>query len=385
MAALRVPLCFRVWMIAADGSGAVPASEGIGAHIWPHGAPVWTPDGEGLIAAGGLGDSGALLAYDRRSGERRVLMRADAVFGLLQFLADGRTFIAVASTPRTPSMVVRGGLTGAALTPVFDANEWLADVATASVQPVRFAATDGQEISGWLVAPVAAAAPPPDVHYGPNAAWGPAFAFGAQVLAGRGIATLLLNPRGSTGYGDAFAAAADFGGADFADLQTGLDTLIASGTIDGARLGIMGLSYGGFMASWAIAHTDRFRAAVSINGIANQLTWQLTSDTGSFFYAGAFGDPFASDENLARAWQRSPLAYSARIRTPLLLLQSEDDYRCPIDQGEELFGALAARGATVELIRFPNAAHDLNGSAAPVHAYLAQCLTLEWFERFIGI
>jgi dipeptidyl aminopeptidase/acylaminoacyl peptidase len=234
------------------------------------------------------------------------------------------------------------------------------------------------------VTPAVAERPPAcvlDVHYGPNAAWGPGFAFQAQLFASRGIATLFLNPRGSTGYGDAFAAAADYGGNDFADLLLGIDDLVARQRIDGARLGIMGLSYGGFMANWAITQTSRFRAAVSINGIANHLTWSLLSDTGSFFYRNVFGDPFASDASLAAHWAHSPLAFAAQVETPLLLVQSERDWRCPIAEGEQLFGALVAQGKSVELLRVPDAEHDLVRTAAPLHAYLVYGAILEWFER----
>ncbi len=400
MAALTVPLAIRMWVVALDGGGAVAASDGLGAHIWPHGGPVWLPDGERVIGAGGRGDAGALVVYDRRTRSHSIAFESEAVFGLLQ-LVPGGGVLAAASTLRNPSALVRASLDGGTFVPVFDVNGWLDEVDVAPAVRIGFAAADGLPISGWLVTPAERSAvpasapsaapttspPPPcvlDVHYGPNAAWGPAFNFGAQLCASRGIATLQLNPRGSAGYGDAFAAAADFGERDFSDLLAGLDALCAAGRIDGARLGITGLSYGGFMATWAIGQTDRFGAAVSINGISNQLSWYLLSDTGLFFYENAFGDPFADEEHRARYWRHSPLAHSARITTPLLLLQSEDDLRCPIDQGEALFGALVARGQTVELIRFPGAAHDLAGSAAPVHALLAHGLSLAWFERFLG-
>jgi dipeptidyl aminopeptidase/acylaminoacyl peptidase len=388
IAALQVPLAIRLWLVAADGSGAIPVSDGLGAHLWPGGAPLWSPSGQRVMIAGGIGNAGQLLAYDLRSATTSVLLKADAVFGVLQLLPDEMSFIAVASTPQSPSLLVRGSLAGGALEPLLDLNaEWLAAVEIAPTRPVHFTSSDGCTISGWLVTPPHTDEPHPcllDVHYGPNAAWGPSFAFGAQVAAGRGFATLFLNPRGSTGYGEDFAAAADYGGADFADLLRGLDVLIAQGAIDGERLGIMGLSYGGFMANWAITQTQRFRAAVSINGIANQLTWYLLSDTGLLFYRKQFGDPFADPSIMDTYWRHSPIANAANVTTPLLLLQSENDFRCPIAEGEQMFGALVAQGKTVELIRVPNASHDLLGTAAPLHAYLAQCATIEWFERFIA-
>ncbi len=389
---LRAPLAIRLWVVAADGGGALAASDSFGAHIWPAGAPVWSFAGDRVLTAAAFGAHGQLIAYAPETRDTRVVLRAEAVFGQLALMPDGTSFVAAATTPHNPGLLVGGSLAGGELEPLVDLNAaWLAEIEAAPVRRVAFAARDGRAIDGWLVTPATGHAPFPcitDVHYGPNAAWGPAFSLPAQAAAGRGFATLLLNPRGSTGYGDAFAGAADFGGSDFTDLLDGIDMLVAQNVIDGERLGITGLSYGGFMATWAIAHSRRFRAAVSINGIVNWLSWYLISDTGLFFFENAFGDPFPSHpaggkSTLARFWRHSPLAHAADIETPLLLLQSENDYRCPIDQGEQIFGALVARGKTVEMLRFPGAAHDLMGTAAPLHAGLAVEETIAWFERFM--
>ena len=254
---------------------------------------------------------------------------------------------------------------------------------------LRFAASDDLEIEAWLYRPRQPASSRPfplilHVHGGPMAAWGNIFLFQAQTLATAGYASLYINPRGSTGYGQAFTRQADWGEKDFGDLMAGVEAVLARGEADPRRVGITGLSYGGFMTLWALGHTDRFAAGVAINGISNFVSLYGVSDVSNLLLDLELGGPFwTSEEQWQRYRYHSPLTYVERITAPLLLLQGENDYRCPIEQGEQMLTALRVRRQTVELIRVPGASHGIAMSAWPHQGYFQWRLSQEWFDRYL--
>jgi dipeptidyl aminopeptidase/acylaminoacyl peptidase len=151
--------------------------------------------------------------------------------------------------------------------------------------------------------------------------------------------------------------------------------------IDPDRLGVLGGSYGGFMTSWVVGHTDRFRAACSERAVNNQLTMAWTSDIGTYFEAGYFGVTHLEDPG--EFLRQSPITYADAITTPLLILHSEQDLRCPISQAEELFVALRLRGREVEFVRFPGASHELSRSGPPRQRVERAQIILEWFRRHL--
>ncbi|HEU5228714.1 MAG TPA: S9 family peptidase [Ktedonobacteraceae bacterium] len=248
---------------------------------------------------------------------------------------------------------------------------------------ITWQGSDGLEIEGWLyLPPLAEDAKAPlilAVHGGPTLAWGDSYTHEFQVQASRGYAVLAPNPRGSTGYGEEFCRMVlnDWGGADFQDLMAGIDHVIATEPIDGTRLGIGGLSYGGYMTNWAITQTDRFKAAVSRNGISNFLTASLLSDQTIWFNLAM------SDENLQR--ERSALTFVDRIKTPLLLLHAENDLRCPFSEAMQLFVALRKRKQPAELVRYHNCSHliDWPDMGTPQQRVDRIRRTIEWFEHFV--
>lgn len=248
---------------------------------------------------------------------------------------------------------------------------------------ITWQGSDGLAIEGWLyLPPLAEDAKAPLLlapHGGPTLAWGDSYNHEFQVQASRGYAILAPNPRGSAGYGEEFCRKVlnDWGGADFQDLMAGLDHVIATEPIDGSRLGIGGLSYGGYMTNWAITQTDRFKAAVSRNGISNLLTASFLSDQTIWFNLSM------SDESLQR--ERSALTFADQIKTPLLLLHSENDLRCPFSESMQLFVALRKRKQPVELVRYHNVSHlmDWPGMGTPQQRLDRIRRTIEWFEHFV--
>jgi dipeptidyl aminopeptidase/acylaminoacyl peptidase len=201
----------------------------------------------------------------------------------------------------------------------------------------------------------------------------------AVLLAAAGYAVLLPNPRGSTGRGHAFAQAVigESGAKDFADIMAGVDRCIADGIADPGRLGISGLSYGGFMSGWAVTQTNRFGAAVAFSVIANQQSFYLTSEVAGYAEAilhGAWSDP------AGQFVSRSPVFHAHRCTTPTLVIQGQQDRCTPTGQGEELFGAIALTGTECELVVYPREGH------VPVErAHLLDALqrTQAWFDRHL--
>jgi len=177
-----------------------------------------------------------------------------------------------------------------------------------------------------------------------------------QSLAGAGYVVLLPNPRGSSTYGEEFtqACVGDWGGKDFEDLMTGIDELVRRGIADPDRLYVGGYSYGGFMTTWTVGHTDRFRAAIVGAPVANQISMVGTDDIPRFDVYELGATPFDNPEEYR---QRSPVTYLANVKTPVLLVHHEGDLRCPIGQSEEIFQGLKMLGKEVEFARYPGGFH----------------------------
>ena len=261
----------------------------------------------------------------------------------------------------------------------------IADTVFPDVRTVRWTAADGLEIEGLLMTPHGAEGPLPLltlVHGGPTWNWGAFFSDSepnAVLLASAGYACLLPNPRGSIGRGHAFAQAVigDSGGMDFRDVMAGVDACIAMGVADPERLGISGLSYGGYMAGWAVTQTERFKAAVAMSVVSNYVSFHLTSEVWMYdemILRGDWNDP------ASQYGERSPVTHAHRCRTPTLVIQGAEDRCTPVGQGWELANAIAASGTEVELVVYPREGHVPMERA---HALDAIRRTQAWFDRHL--
>jgi dipeptidyl aminopeptidase/acylaminoacyl peptidase len=199
-----------------------------------------------------------------------------------------------------------------------------------------------------------------------------------QALAAAGYVVLLPNPRGSTTYGEAFSEACvrDWGGKDYEDIMTGVDEIVRLDVADPDRLYLGGYSYGGFMTSWAIGRTNRFRAALVGAPVSNQVSMFGTGDIPLFDMFEVGGTP---QENPEEYRQRSPVTHLANVQTPVLLLHHEGDLRCPIGQSEEIFHALKAQGKEVEFVRYPGGFHTYN-THAPTQSVDHTKRIIAWYE-----
>ncbi|MGG1571699.1 alpha/beta hydrolase family protein [Fictibacillus sp. NRS-1165] len=190
------------------------------------------------------------------------------------------------------------------------------------------------------------------------------------------------NPRGSFGYGQEFVKACmgDYGGGDYRDLMSALDHALEHyDFIDPEQLVVTGGSYGGFMTNWIIGHTSRFKAAVTQRSISNWLSFYGVSDIGFYFTKWEIGNHLYEDPE--KVWHHSPLRLSSRMETPLLILHGEEDYRCPVEQAEQLFIALKQQDKTVKFVRFPKADHNLSRNGDPGLRVARLQYIVNWFDE----
>lgn len=373
---------------------------GIDRNVGPYGYgrdPVWW--GDRLIAS--VEDAGNIHVYSfPADGEEKpeALVEGDRWVGSLD-VAGGTLAVAVSRPTSFSEIVVRdlpegsGGerqLTGLS-------RAFLSRVAVSEPVAFQAASDDGTEVPCWAMAPVGCEEGRRyptllNVHGGPFTSYGNRFFDEFQVQAGAGFGVLYCNPRGSSGYSEAWGravrwpeckedAGSGWGGVDFEDVMACVDEAISRFSwIDPDRLGILGGSYGGYMTSWAVGHTDRFKAACSERACNNLLTLENNSDIATSFkgYVGA------SQLEAPEAYLRqSPISYVKEMTTPILIVHSDEDLRCPIDQAEELFVALRLLGREPVFYRFPGESHELSRSGKPQHRVQRAEIILEWFRRHL--
>jgi len=398
-------------------------------------APVWSADGSAIACRHTPDDfdyphHGEIAVLDASTGERRVLTASldrncapypeirepvwdgDSLLFVLEDSGYNPLYRVAADGSSEPEPVlgevwvtafdcVDGEIVHSASTPtslpeIYSGDRRLTEVGPAweSVEPERFTATsaDGSEVEAWIMRPRDFE---PDrryplllnVHGGPFAQYGSRFFDEFQIYAAAGYAVLYSNPRGSSGYSEEWGRAIrgpveggpGWGTRDYEDVMAVMDEALERfDFIDPDRLGVLGGSYGGFMTSWILGHTDRFRAACSERSVNNFVLEGGSSDIGWAFkgIVGAYW--FEAPEVYL---QISPSTYAADITTPLLVLHSENDLRCPLGHGEDLFAILRVLKRDVELVIFPAEGHNLSRTGSPAHRVMRFETILEWFER----
>jgi dipeptidyl aminopeptidase/acylaminoacyl peptidase len=259
----------------------------------------------------------------------------------------------------------------------------------ADVERFTYKSADDWDLDGFLVKPLGWQEGKKyplvlSIHGGPAGQYGVDWYHEFQVYAAKGYAVLFTNPRGSTGYGQKFERGIvnEWGGKDYLDVMNGLDAALRKYPwIDQNRLGVTGGSYGGFMTNWIVGHTDRFKAAVTLRSVSNFISDEGTRD-GAYGHTPDFtGDLF---ERFDFYWDRSPLKYAKNVKTPTLILHSDNDFRVPIEQGEQWFRALRHFGVTTEIVFFPRENHNLTRTGEPKHLVESLNWQLYWFDRFLN-
>ncbi|MEM2308549.1 MAG: S9 family peptidase [Sulfolobales archaeon] len=308
-----------------------------------------------------------------------------------EFDLAGSSLVFVMSDPVSPPELYVQDLESALRRKLTDYNNWVGEVGLARPVRMAFIASDGVEVEGWVLPPIAKALESGgrspavlEIHGGPKSKFGYAFMFEFHLLSSRGFYVLYINPRGSDGYSEDFAdIRLKYGERDLEDILEGLDyALSLEPGIDPERVGVTGLSYGGFMTNWVVTRTDRFKAAVSQNGISMWLTEYGVTDIGFYFVPDQIGaTPFSEPELLQ---VKSPIYYVENVKTPVLFIHSMNDYRCFIDQSIAMHTALKHLNKESALALFREGGHTFAWTGKPRARYKRYKIMLEWFEKHLG-
>ena len=249
-------------------------------------------------------------------------------------------------------------------------------------QELTVDSADGYPVHGWLVLPPGKGPHPVllNIHGGPFSQYTAALFDEAQVYAAAGYAVLMCNPRGSSGYGQAHGRSIKekMGTVDMQDVLSFLDGALAKfQELDGGALGIMGGSYGGYLTAWTISQDHRFKAAIVERGFLDPVSFIGSSDIGWFFggeYTGSSAEQMAA---------QSPMATVRNVQTPSLVIHSEEDLRCPVEQGQRYFTALKQQGVDAAFLVFPGENHELSRSGTPHHRKQRFEEILRWWARYL--
>jgi dipeptidyl aminopeptidase/acylaminoacyl peptidase len=423
-----------VWVIAADGGPLTKISD----HDESDNSPRWAPDGKTIAYVGEVHDRDhpKIWLAPATGGAASVLAanNLDLIPGDLEWSDDGRSLYfetgvkgedhlfrvdlaaksvtQVTSGPRavhgadfnssTKTIVYLSNdfkhlddlfvadLNGANERKLTNLNEalWL-QLQLADVERFTYKSADNWDIDGFLVKPIGWQEGKKypvilSVHGGPAGQYGVDWYHEFQVYAARGYAVVFTNPRGSTGYGQKFerGIVGEWGGKDYQDIMNGLDAALKKyHWLDADHMGVTGGSYGGYMTNWIVGHTDRFKAAVTLRSLSNFISDDGTRD-GAYGHSPDFGGDIFQKFDLF--WDRSPLKYAKNVKTPTLILHSDNDFRVPIEQGEQWFRALKHFGVTTEIVMFPRENHNLTRTGEPKHLIESLNWQLYWFDRFVN-
>jgi dipeptidyl aminopeptidase/acylaminoacyl peptidase len=394
----------HVWVMRADGSQRLELGRAVDNR---QGVPQWAPDGRRLYFTLQARGRVHLVALDSTAPappeSAMMIVRAE---GSVSSVSVGRTQILLAmSTPQSPAELyalpvptpeaARAGSSSAtsesavparpqALTSVNAA--LLQTRPRAPVESLTFT-NEGLQVEAFLTRPVQTVESAPAsvplivmIHGGPHGQQGPAFNHKAQVYAAQGWATLMVNYRGSTGYGQAFADAIfrDQNGAEARDVLAGVDAALARHSwLDASRLAVEGGSYGGQLTNWLVTQTDRFRAAVPSAGISNLITQNYLAYYHDYL-AVEYGDFPHKDGIIDMLWERSPIRLAHRVKTPVLFLHGEHDNDVPIEEAEQFYIALHDVGTRAVMVRYPREGHGLQEAR---HIIDALTRSMAWYRE----
>lgn len=371
----------QAYMLPAAGGQPVEVSRGLDRRV---SSLAWSRDGGRLHFL--IADQGktVLVAADSDGRSQSIQRLIDRPIQIAAFSAGpDRTAAVIYSDPTRPAEVYFGGFAAGGSTDglkritAFNAN-LIGNVRVFEPKEFRFS-NDGFEIQGWVYLPPGDRLPAIlSIHGGPHGMHGYGFNPTVQALTAAGYGVILINPRGSSGYGQKFSDGClnDWGGSDYRDLMKGVDEALAKfPSLDGDRLGVTGGSYGGYMTNWIVTQTTRFKAAVSIASLSNLISFYSTSLYQDLIHAEFNGYPWDSYEIL---WERSPVRHIKNAATPTLLIHGEQDNDVHITQAEEMYTALRMRGIETVFIRYPREGHGIRELR---HRQDMLARTILWFDR----
>jgi dipeptidyl aminopeptidase/acylaminoacyl peptidase len=373
----------HVWVMKADGTGRVELGAAVDNR---QGQPQWSADGRHLYFTVQERGNVRLMRLPTGGGAPEVVVGDRGNVGAWSL--GGSTLAYAFTSPAGPAeLFTKTGNAPAERRTTLN-TPLLAERRIAAVEALRFRSGDGTEIEAFLTLP--ADRTPTSrhplvalIHGGPHGQQGPAFNHKAQVYAAQGWASLMVNYRGSTGYGQALADKifGDQNGGEARDVVAGVEAALARHSwLDPTRLGIEGGSYGGQLTNWIITETDRFKAAIPSAGIANLVSFNYMAYYHDYL-AVEFGRYPHQDGLMDLLWQRSPIRQIHKAKTPTLILHGENDNDVPIAEAEQLYVALHDVGVPTVLVRYPREGHGLRETG---HVVDALERSVAWYQKHLG-
>lgn len=351
--------------------------------------PLWSPDAGTLYLLISSEGSTHVYSVPAAGGAPKQITAGDRRISALSLAPDGKQIAYISGSASNPGDLFIADSNGKNEKQLTDLNgDFLGGLSLSEPEEFTVKSPDGADIQGWIMKPIGFEPGRKypmilQIHGGPHAMYSNAMMHEFQLMAARGYVVVYTNPRGSSGYGEDFTTYTHmaWGEMDMPDVMAAVDWAIDQGYVDENRLGVTGGSYGGFMTLWVIGHTDRFKAAVTQRCVSNLYSFYGTSDIGFTFGEYEFGGtPWEQRERLMKY---SPITYVKDMTTPLLIVHSEEDYRCPIEQGEQVFISLKKLGREVEFVRFPNENHNLSRTGKPKHRIERLEHIVGWFDRHL--
>ncbi len=391
----------RLWLVPIDGSA--PARDLTGESDMEVGAdvindlkgamtttpPTWSLDGRSIYVQISHHGRSMLYRVGVDDGALEPIIDERGVVGKFVFDSRQQRMAYFFATMRDPGQLyLRDIRTGRSRKRTRTNSALLSRIELGEIEEVWFKGWAGNDLQGWIIKP-----PNFDpgrrypsimeIHGGPLTQYGEFFMHEFFYLAAQGYVVYFCNPRGGRGYGEAHAKAIweDWGNADYTDLMAWADYVEQRPYIDPARMGVTGGSYGGYMTLWIIGHTDRFEAAVAQRVVSNFISMWGSSDM-NWVFQQVWGDkpPWEAFETY---WEHSPLSHLGKATTPTRIIHSENDLRCPIEQGEQAFIALRVRGIPTDMILFPDEPHGLSRTGRTDRRVARLRHILEWMERYL--
>ena len=370
----------------------IPAEGGASLHLTLEfdrnaDTPVWSPNGKTIYFGAMDRARRHLCAVPREGGEVRQITEGDAVYGGMSIAEDGDMFVCYGSAPDRSGDLWVGAVDTGDVRRITEMNPQIAEFGLGAVSVVGWESDDGMKVEGVLCLPVGYREGERcplllDLHGGPHGgARDLEFKPVWQYFSGEGFAIFAPNFRGSDGYGREFARAnnADWGGGDYRDIMAGVDRLIEQGIVDPDRMVVGGWSYGGYMTSWVVTQTDRFKAAMVGCGVTNLVSMYGQTDIPTFMRL-YFRDGPPQELELYRA--HSPMSYVRQAKTPTLIMHGIEDKRVPLPQGEEFYAALKAAGVETEFVKYPREGH---GIGEPRHWMDVLKRQMAWFKKYTAL
>jgi len=361
-------------------------------HLMP--APVWSADGKTLYVLASQRGASRLFALSTTGASSNPQTLTPGAVHVRDFTIDtAKEHIAllVGDTTHPQEIFTCSISQGNELQRVTHCNDALFnELQLASPEYMSYKGADGWDIDGWILKPhnFDPSKKYPlvlEIHGGPQTQYGYGFFHEMQLLVAEGYVVLYTNPRGSCGYGFDFSLAVNgqWGEKDSIDIMNGVDELLKRGYIDEQRMGVTGGSYGGFMTNWLIGHNDRFKVAVTDRCVTNLASMFGSGDVGwDIGYDNLDTTPW---ENLGKYMHMSPISYVQNMNTPLLIIHSEQDLRCPIEQAEQLYASLKWMGREVEFVRFEGQSHGLSRGGHPKLRLERLRHIKGWFEKYLKV